>query len=214
MNRSRSRYPRAWLPAAELAGPVRYFRPVPTIFFPIIAKFFKVMGIRPVHSQGCMISGNRMDQQSDSESTSGSNTSWVNWFLELKGNEFFCKIDESYLLDKFNLTGLSYESPLFKKAYDVIIDDYGIPRDPILLDDEDSDDIKVELDKAAKHFYGLIHSRFILATSGLSKMVIISRYLLARKIHARRFWRLSASFLQPPEAFTSRSFRCYREKLC
>lgn len=120
-----------------------------------------------------------MDQQSDSESTSGSNTAWVDWFLALKGNEFFCKIDEPYLLDKFNLTGLSYESPLFKKAYDVIIDEYGTLQNPTPLDDEDSDDVKIELDKAAKHFYGLIHSRFILATSGLSKMVDIFPVILA-----------------------------------
>ncbi len=53
---------------------------------------------------------------------------WVGWFLARKENDFFCEIDEDYIMDKFNLTGLSryFESDtLYQLALDMINDTLG-----------------------------------------------------------------------------------------
>jgi casein kinase II subunit beta len=69
------------------------------------------------------------------ELSSGSDSdyanSWIAWFLSTKGNEYFCEVDEEYILDRFNLTGLSGEVHHYSQALDLITDSMGAYLGPI-----------------------------------------------------------------------------------
>ena len=51
---------------------------------------------------------------------------WISWFLSSKGNEYFCEVEEDYILDRFNLTGLNTEVQHYAQALDMITDNLGL----------------------------------------------------------------------------------------
>jgi hypothetical protein len=57
-----------------------------------------------------------------SDAQSDDDYAWVNYFCSLKGNEFFCQVDEDYMHDGFNLVGLNTQVPYYDFALDVVLD--------------------------------------------------------------------------------------------
>lgn len=89
---------------------------------------------------------------------------WIIWFCGLKGNEFFCEVDEDFIKDEFNLTGLSAMVPFYDYAIDMIID-HASPGEEDLTEEQQH-----MVESAAETLYGLIHARFITTHRGLSLM--------------------------------------------
>lgn len=102
-----------------------------------------------------------MDEASTGSDSDYSN-SWISWFLSSKGNEYFCEVEEDYILDRFNLTGLNTEVSNYTQALDLITDN---------LDDDFQDEFRGSLDIQARLLYGLIHARWIVTARGLQKML-------------------------------------------
>ena len=45
--------------------------------------------------------------------------------MSSKGNEYFCEVEEDFILDRFNLTGLNNEVANYSQALDLITDNLG-----------------------------------------------------------------------------------------
>ena len=105
------------------------------------------------------------DEESDSDSESSEEeVSWIAWFINLRGNEFFAEVDEDYIQDDFNLTGLNSMVPYYDLDLDLILDaETEIDSMP-----EDKQEI---VETAAEVLYGLIHARYILTSKGMLYMV-------------------------------------------
>lgn len=90
---------------------------------------------------------------------------WIKMFCGLKGNEFFCEIDDGYAQDNFNLFGIDeLDIKYYEVAYDMILD----IENPML--ENCTDEESQEVESSSESLYGAIHSRFILTPEGLEKM--------------------------------------------
>ncbi|KAK7263368.1 hypothetical protein RJT34_30956 [Clitoria ternatea] len=110
---------------------------------------------------------------SDLSGSEGDDASWISWFCNLRGNEFFCEIDDDYVQDDFNLCGLSSQVPYYDYALDLILDVESSHGDMFT---EEQNEL---VESAAEMLYGLIHARYILTSKGMATMTSIRTTTLA-----------------------------------
>ncbi|KAL9254981.1 Casein kinase II subunit beta-1-like protein [Drosera capensis] len=104
-------------------------------------------------------------EESDVSGSDGDDTSWISWFCNLRGNEFFCEVDDEYIQDDFNLCGLSSQVPYYEYALDLILDVESSHGDMFT---EEQNEL---VESAAEMLYGLIHVRYILTSKGMAAML-------------------------------------------
>jgi len=113
---------------------------------------------------GTVGAGDVSSDDHSAESSVSEDATWISWFCSLKGNEFFCEVDEDFINDDFNLTGLSSQVAYYNYALDTILD-VDIPESE--LDDKQQELVEV----TAETLYGLIHARYILTVRGMHAML-------------------------------------------
>lgn len=110
-------------------------------------------------------------------------------------------------MDRFNLTGLSQEVQYYQYALDLITDVFDLDAD---------DDLREQIEKSARHLYGLAHARYIITNRGLAKMVrspffnlSTFLYLLLTRHAFTRSRSTSAEILVNVPAYCAISNRCF-----
>ena len=97
------------------------------------------------------------DSKSDKRFPEVEQKDWIHWFCKLRGNEYFVEIDENYLKNEENLTGINCKK--FLKTF--------------LSEKPKKDELTRELleeYQEIRDIYGLIHKRFILTKLGMGLM--------------------------------------------
>ncbi|KAJ2761529.1 casein kinase 2 regulatory subunit [Coemansia nantahalensis] len=92
------------------------------------------------------------------------NLTWIAWFCSFKGHEYFCEVEEEFIEDDFNLTGLNQNVNYYMEALEMILEMDDDNDDPL-----DADEVEA-IEGSAEVLYGMIHARYILTRNGLHQM--------------------------------------------
>lgn len=122
-------------------------------------------GWRPGRPQEDIITDSESEESEEPSGSEQEEPSWISWFCGLKGNEFFCEVEDDYIGDDFNLSGLSSQVPYYEYALDMVLDN-DPPTEVVLTDDQHE-----LLESAAEMLYGLVHARYIVTQRGLQSML-------------------------------------------
>lgn len=114
----------------------------------------------------------------DSSDEQNSEMPWIEWYCSLKGNQYYVQVDEAYIRDEFNLVGLQQQVSYYNHALQVILDNYD-NYDYDCYEGNDDEEFAARSERAKQQIintssqllYGLIHSRFIITTKGMSLML-------------------------------------------
>ena len=105
------------------------------------------------------------DDEGEEEEEEEDEQTWVQWFCAIRSNAFLCEVDEEFITDDFNLTGLAAEVPYYDFALDTILDAEARHAEALTEAQQETVDMSAEL------LYGLVHARFVLTARGLAAVL-------------------------------------------
>lgn len=89
---------------------------------------------------------------SQSEDSSERSSNWISWFCSLEDHQFYCKVDEDFIRDPFNLYGLKKQFMNYEEALEMITE-LDAPQE----DDHDNPNF-MSIYQEAIDLYGLVHA--------------------------------------------------------
>ena len=128
------------------------------------------------------------------------------FFNYILGTEILCRVDEDYMLDDFNLKGLSKYVPNVSKVLAYMLKQESTEKDS----DEEMGESPSVLHKYALIIYAVLHARYIQTERGMKQMVRFRNTILpiAYQVPERTVRDMSAGFMRESEVAAHWLIRC------